>query len=496
MSFKQTPSSQRARWILAAALVFLTGAVGAAARVAGDVAPSTVTAVLPQQFAAVASGPLSFSGNLDRQSVLHGTDGRLHIELLIGAEESPVDLERRLTDLIVVLDRSGSMSGLKLQYARAAVRELIGELGSADRFALVTYSDNARLDIELATATPGNRASWQRGLDAIHASGATNISDGLDMGFRLVEAPRAGARVPRIILISDGLANRGERSVASLVARARRAAQGEYALSTVGVGDDFNEQLMTAIADAGTGNYYYLQRADDLALVFAGEFAAARNTVASGLELRIDPGLGVQVLSVAGYPLEREGSRVVVRPGSMASGQQRRIWVTLAAPTERIGDYDLGRFGLAYTAGGERFEVKFGSNPVVACVGDREQFLSSVDLDRWERATTEESYGSLQQRVSDHVRRGRSDAAQHEIDQYISESRALNTELRRGMEGTGAVGAQIERAAEMKLELLEAFEAPNAQAARKRFSKEKDYAGQQMRKGGAVVAPDSKAVQR
>ena len=66
-------------------------------------------------------------------------------------------------------------------------------------------------------------------------------------------------------------------------------------LTTVGVGADFNEYLMTALADAGTGNYYYLKAGDDLASVFAREFDAARATVASGLAVRIEPADGVRV---------------------------------------------------------------------------------------------------------------------------------------------------------------------------------------------------------
>src|SRR6476661_8401077 len=103
-------------------------------------------------------------------------------------------------------------------------------------------------------------------------------------------------------------------------------------LSAIGVGADFNEQLMTALADAGTGNYYYVQNAHDLGSIFAREFDAARTTVATGLAVRIDPADGVQVLDAAGYPLEHDGGSVVIRPGSLFAGQERRIWVTVAMP--------------------------------------------------------------------------------------------------------------------------------------------------------------------
>ena len=84
----------------------------------------------------------------------------------------------------------------------------------------------------------------------IQAEGSTNMSSGLDVAFDLIGRTREAGRVPRVILISDGQANSGDPTPEGLTNRARQAARGEYMLSTVGVGADFNEYLMTAIADA------------------------------------------------------------------------------------------------------------------------------------------------------------------------------------------------------------------------------------------------------
>ena len=107
--------------------------------------------------------------------------------------------------------------------------------------------------------------------------GGTNMSSGLDLGLDTIDRMRASGRTSRAILISDGLANQGDATPEGLLRRAGRAARGEYVLTTVGVGADFNEYLMSALADAGTGNYYYLNRSDDLGSVFAREFDAARD---------------------------------------------------------------------------------------------------------------------------------------------------------------------------------------------------------------------------
>jgi hypothetical protein len=93
-------------------------------------------------------GRVTFTGTLDRTSVLRGGDGVVRMELVMRAapDVEHVTAVRRPTDLVIVLDRSGSMTGEKIEHARAAVRELIGQLGPDDRFALVTYEHGGRRD--------------------------------------------------------------------------------------------------------------------------------------------------------------------------------------------------------------------------------------------------------------------------------------------------------------------------------------------------------------
>jgi Ca-activated chloride channel family protein len=228
------------------------------------------------------------------------------------------------TDFVVVLDRSGSMDGQPIEFARAAVRELVGQLGPEDRFALVSYASDARVDVPLRPVGGENRDAVLSAISSLAAAYGTNMSSGLDLATELVASARGPGRAPRLILLSDGHANEGDSSFSGLAARARRAVADEFVLSAVGVGDGFDEALMSGLADAGTGNFYYLRDASALGGVFAGEFGAARDTVASALVVRLDPARGVEVLDAAGYPLDRSG-RVSFRPGSLFAGQERRV---------------------------------------------------------------------------------------------------------------------------------------------------------------------------
>jgi Ca-activated chloride channel family protein len=184
--------------------------------------------------------------------------------------------------------------------------------------------------------------------------------------------------------LSDGHANQGDSSLSGLRARARSFVRAEHVLTAMGIGDDFNEDLMTALADEGAGNFYYLSRVETLGRYFDAELRASTQTLARALELRFTPAAGVRVLSASGYPIDRDGGAVIVRPGNLYAGQKRTIWVTLAAPAGRPGAVALGGFTVAYKRGARAFETERAALPALACVVDEAAFERAIDLELWQ----------------------------------------------------------------------------------------------------------------
>jgi Ca-activated chloride channel family protein len=343
------------------------------------------------------------------------------------------------------------MDGDKIVHARAALRELVGQLGDGDRFARVSYADDAQVVAPLAPATDGARRGWLASVDGIVPGGGTNMSAGLDLGLATIAEAREGHRLPRVSLISDGLANMGDSSHQGLVARAQRCARGELPLTTVGVGTAFNEYLMSALADAGTGNYYYVQDATDLSQVFAREFGAARATVASGLAVEIEPGPGVRVVEAAGYPLEAAGDKIVFHPGALFAGQERRIWVTLAVPNDSPAEHALGRCTLAYSDGDVRKTIALPALPRIASVVSADDFFARVDPDLWARGVVVEDYSKMQHDVARLVKDGRHDQAVATMQRFRQQAAGMNGRL---------ASPEVQR----KLEALDALEASMADA--------------------------------
>jgi Ca-activated chloride channel family protein len=484
-------ASRRTGFFVVAALAAVTFlghlAIGRSAAV--PTAPETPAV----GFAAPGVAPVAFSGRLDRGAVVVGGDGRVMMELVLSAEERHSQGSFRVpTDMVVVLDRSGSMGdGVKMPYARSAVRELVSRLRDGDRFALVTYSDAAQLSIPLAAATREARGSWLRTVDAIQPNGGTAMSLGLDEALAVVAAGASPGRATRVLLISDGLANQGDASVEGLTGRAGRAARREAAVSTIGVGDDFNEYLMSAIADAGTGNYYYLEDVERLAQVFAVELETGSETVASAVEVAIEAAGGVRVVEAAGYPLERRGATTTFRPGSLFSGQERRVWVTLEVPRDEPGEVRLGSFRASWVDGGVTRTAAFGEVPVVTCVRDEARYYAAIDGDAWARSTSEESYNRLQQDVARSVREGRRDEALAEIGAFRSANQQLNQHLQRQ-----EIADKLEELQRLEADVKDAFEGAEQSRKQNLLSKQRQSEALDGRRPGSKKMPEVKGGNR
>lgn len=413
------------------------------------------------------NGQVAARSRLDRARILQGGDGIVRMELTLEADTVTGAIPRVPTDVLVVLDKSGSMAGDKIRHARDAAVALTDMLGPDDRFGLVTYDDGARFAIRPEAATGLARSHWIRTIGEIPARGSTNMSGGLDLALTELDRLQESGRAARVILISDGLPNRGDSTHDGLVRRGAAAAQREHVLTTVGVGEDFNEFLMSAIADAGTGNYYYLQNGNSLAEVFAQEFTTARATVASGLGIDVKLPPGVTLLEAGGYPVEayRGGARFQV--GALHSGQTRSMWLTFRVPADATGNRSVGDVSLSWSDDRGGQTLALGSAGEIECVQDEKKAMAGIDKDAWEKSVIEEQYNAMRQQVSRSVRDGKKDEAKQAISAYKATVSDANSYV-----GSAAVEDNLREVDFLDEEIDGAFAAPDAYDARNKLSKE------------------------
>jgi Ca-activated chloride channel family protein len=253
--------------------------------------------------------------------------------LELAAPEAPAASKRRPMRLALVLDRSGSMRGEKLAVAKRCAAWLAERLQAADEMALVAYDDRVRVLAPLGSA--GGEALGHA-IAGIAPGGSTNLSGGwLKALEQLRGAPADGPR--KILLLTDGIANVGVTEPAALVAMAASARDVGVGTSTIGFGDDFREELLQAMADAGGGNYHYAPSPDAAPGIFAEELDGLARVVAQNISVLIRPREHVRFVGVLNdFPSAAGPGGVQVELPDAYGGERRRVVFRLHVP--RLGE--------------------------------------------------------------------------------------------------------------------------------------------------------------
>jgi Ca-activated chloride channel family protein len=292
--------------------------------------------------------------------------GKVYLRLALATRDHHRSA-RKPVNLCVVLDRSGSMSEeSKINYAKAALYALVDQLHQDDIFSLVIYDDV--VEVLRSAARVGRDKEEIRSLvEEITPRGSTNLGSGMTEGFHQVEKNTGREYINRVILLSDGLANQGIIDPHRLQSIARKQRDHAISLSTIGVGLEYNENLMVGLSENGGGNYYFLESSSNLASVLRKEFDRLADVMAQNVTIELDLGPGVRLLDAIGYEHSVNGHTVSIPVGDLYGEDSRDVTLELAVPpgtgsltlaharlVSRTSSYgiDLGSFesGIRYEA--------------------------------------------------------------------------------------------------------------------------------------------------
>ncbi|MEJ2640432.1 MAG: VWA domain-containing protein [Desulfosarcinaceae bacterium] len=428
-------------------------------------------------------GSLYAEATLVQRKVLLGSPGEISLALTLRAAEDEATgilAARPASDIVVVLDRSGSMSGSKIEAARQAIAELIQRLGPRDRFALVSYANGASRHTGLRSMSRYNRQAATEILYSIAAGGGTNLGGGLQSGISLLRRQRQSERQRRVLLISDGLANQGITDPYRLGEMAAAATEDHLAVTTIGVGLEFNEDLLSLLADRGAGRYYYLEHPNDFAGIFAREWRYLQVTSVSGIQVRVELPHGIRLVSASGYPVTLSHGAATFTPGDLLSGQARTFYLSLQVPTDAVRTIGMGRIRVRFQHQGRPQTLFLEGGLQIACTADREAVRAAVDRERWSDKVVQEDVNHLKESVAADIKAGRPQAALEKIRGFKTKVGATNAEV-----GSAAVSEALdETAAALETEVTDAFAGPPAASAekRKQSAKALQYEGYRMRR--------------
>jgi Ca-activated chloride channel family protein len=267
---------------------------------------------------------------LEHTVVAVETEHRVHVMVELTAPAAP-ESERAPLDVALVVDRSGSMSGGKLAAVKACGVYLARRMGAGDRLAVVAYDDAIDLVAPLA---PVELDRLLPAIGALRPGGTTNLSGGWLKGLEQLRGTQREEAVRRILLLTDGLANVGITEPGALIGLAEQARQAGVGTTTIGVGDDFDEALLTAMADAGGGSGHFAATPDSAPGIFAAEFDGLASVVAQNVSVEIRPGPDVEMLGVLNdYPATPVPGGVQLALGDAYGDEVRRVVFELHLPS-------------------------------------------------------------------------------------------------------------------------------------------------------------------
>ncbi len=250
---------------------------------------------------------------------------------------------RAPANIAIVLDRSASMRGRKMTNAMGALRGMLAQLRPDDTVSIVTYADKASVLVPATTVRSLDLAAVGDQLDRVRAGGHTCMSCGIGLA-RLELRARTGA-VNRMLLLSDGLANRGVVEPTHFRALADGMRAERTAIASIGVDIDYDERTLLALSEASNGRHYFVQNASNLGAVFEQERRALVGSVADDVEVAVALADGVELLEVVDRPHRMENGRVRVALGTFAAGEQRtallRVRVAGSAGATPLADVEL-----------------------------------------------------------------------------------------------------------------------------------------------------------
>lgn len=211
--------------------------------------------------------------------------------------------ERPPLDLAVVVDVSGSMqSENKLASVQEGLRLLVNEMQDGDRIALLTYDGTVRVRFELAPVL-GNRNALQDIVDGLLAGGSTNIYDALAEGYAQLSVALDREREARVLLLSDGQPTAGETDPDAILEMSAAQNSDGIGLTTIGVGQSFNIELMRDLALQSDGNFYFVEDASAVDEVFTEELSYFTVPIARDVDISVSVGPLYDFGAALGPPL-------------------------------------------------------------------------------------------------------------------------------------------------------------------------------------------------
>jgi Ca-activated chloride channel homolog len=380
---------------------------------------------------------------LDHELLAVETDNAVHVMLELTAPPAPEGRPRPPLHLALVIDRSGSMGGRKIEVTRGCAAFLARRLSPTDELAIMTFDDVVELAAPLGPVGDGH--ALLGAIRGIEARGSTNLSGGWLKGMESVRKAPAGE--PRkVLLLTDGLANVGVTDPAALTQMTGQAAADGVGTTTIGFGEDFSEELLTVMADAGRGNAHFAATPDDAPGIFAQEFEGLVSLVAQNVSVEVRPSEQVELLGVLNdYPAVAVAGGVQIQMGDAYGGERRRVVLEMHVPSvASLGVATVADLVVRYVSVGQEIAMHELTVPVVVNLVSSDEAAASGE----DREVVEEVVVLMTARAQEEARKA---AESGDVDKARMVLGAAAARLRSMAAGSARAEELMEQADQMEL---------------------------------------------
>ena len=285
---------------------------------------------------------------LDVNVVAHESEDEVAVLLELEAPAAISEVTRPQASLQVVLDRSGSMTGVPLEGAKKALIALVRRLEPSDNFGLVTFDDSAQIVVPAGPLT--DKESVIHLIEGVHSGGSTDLSAGYLRGLREIRRV-AGDTGGTVLVVSDGHVNAGIQNVDEFASITAKAYGDRIVTSTLGYGQGYDETLLSAISRSGSGNHIFADNPDAAGAAIAGEVDGLLNKVVQALSLTVKFEPAVEFLRLYNdLPATQIGEgQVMIELGDLYAEEGRKVLLKFKVPAiASLGLARIATLELAY----------------------------------------------------------------------------------------------------------------------------------------------------
>jgi Ca-activated chloride channel family protein len=271
------------------------------------------------------------------------------------------------------------MGGDKIVKAREAAIAALRRLGPDDLFALVAYDHEVET---VVSPTPASQAEWIEGrIRALEPRGNTALFGGVSQGAAEIRRNLENkAFIHRILLLSDGQANVGPSSPIDLERLGAAFLKESISVSTMGVGLDYNEALMTGIAAKSDGNTYFVENASDLQRFFDSELGDVLSVAAKQVVVEVTFPEGVRIIRTVGREGRIEGRNVTFALNQLYGGQEKYLLLEVEVPSQAPDRrQEVAAARVVYEDAATLAKAESSATAVVVFTASPEESYRSVD---------------------------------------------------------------------------------------------------------------------